>query len=198
MEPRIFHGKLTPAAVAKALMGEFNRGNLKAQQFGNPDEIIVQVMTRDRPASGGQTALSITLKQVTDGVSVQIGKQAWLGVAASLGQSAFMAWRNPWELIGRLDDIAQDIENLKLSERVWAVIEGAAQSVGASYELSERLRRLECSYCSTANEIGAPNCIACGAPLGRSQPHTCPNCGFVVKTGETFCPNCKKRFYIPT
>ena len=190
MDPRIYHGTLTPNDIARALTAEFNRGNLRAQQLGSGDQVVVQISTRDNRQSGGQTALSVSMNKVEDGVAVRIGKQNWLGVAASLGQTAFSAWLNPWNLLGRLDDLAQDIENLQLSEQVWGVIEGVARSAGASFELSERLRRMECSYCGTANPVGEASCIACGAPLGRAQPRTCKNCGFIVKAEESRCPNC--------
>jgi hypothetical protein len=190
MQPRVFHGNLRPEDIAQALVGEFNRGNLRAQQFGTGDKIVVQIATPDRPQSGGKTALSVQLQKVEDGVAVQIGKQAWLSVAASLGTSLFAAWLNPWNILGRLDDVAQDIENLQLSEDVWSTIENYARTAGASFELSERLRRTVCEYCQTANPVGESSCIACGAPLGNVQPHTCSNCGFVLKSGETTCPNC--------
>lgn len=193
MDPRVFHGNLMPDGIAQALVGEFNHGNLQAQQFGNGNQLVVQIATRDHPQSGGKTALSVHLQKVEDGVAVQIGKQAWLSVAASLGQTLFAAWLNPWNIIGRLDDVAQDIENLQLSEEVWGVIENYARSAGASFELSERLRRTVCGYCQTANPVGASSCIACGAPLGNVQPRTCLHCGFVLKTGETVCPNCGQR-----
>jgi hypothetical protein len=193
MEPRIFHGELLPRDFAQALAGEFNRGNLRAQVIGSERKMVVQIATRDRPLSGGQTALSVSLERVDDGVAVQVGKQAWLGVAASLGQTALSVWRNPWRLIERLDDLAQDIESLNLLEQVWDVVEGTARARGATFELSERLRRLVCEFCFTANPVGEPSCIACGAPLGKAQPRTCSNCGFVLKANETVCPNCGKR-----
>lgn len=193
MQPRVFHGNIRPEDIAQALIGEFNHGNLRAQQFGSGDKMVVQIATRERPQSGGDTALSVQLQKVEDGVTVQMGKQAWLSVAASLGKSLFAAWLNPWNILGRLDDVAQDIENLQLSEEVWTTIENYARTAGASFELSERLRRIVCEYCQTANPVGEPSCIACGAPLGNVQPRTCPNCGFVVKTGETDCPNCGKQ-----
>jgi hypothetical protein len=193
MEQRIFHGDITPDDLAQALIGEFDKGNWRAQKLGNDQEIVVQIATREYPVSGGQTALAVTLRTVEDGVAIQIGNQSWFGVAASLGQTALSALRNPWSLLERLDDLAQDVENLKLSDEVWEVLEKTAGAIGASFELSERLRRLVCEYCLTANPVGEPSCIACGAPLGRSQPRTCQNCGFVVKTDETICPNCKKQ-----
>lgn len=190
MQPRIYHGSLQPAQIAHSLVSEFSRGSLRVQQFGQGDQIVVQIATRPGQPAGGQTALSVHLRKVEDGVQVQIGRQDWLGVAASLGQTALGMWRSPWFLLNRLDDLAQDIENLQLSEQVWRVIEGTARGLGASFELSERLRRMECNYCGTANPVGESNCIACGAPLGRAQPATCPNCGFVVRGGESRCPNC--------
>lgn len=192
MDRRIFHGTLTAQEVARALVAHFNRGNFVAQQLGSGDNVVVQVTTRQRPASGGQTALSIAMQAVEDGIAIQIGKQAWLGVAASLGVTALAALRNPFSLLSRLDDLAQDIENLGLKEEVWDVVENIARLRGATFELSERLRRLVCKYCETANPVGEPNCIACGAPLGGSQPRTCPHCGFVVRPLEEICPNCSR------
>jgi ribosomal protein L40E len=192
MEPRIFHGEIAPNDVARALIARFNRGNLRAQQFGNGNKVVVQIATPGQPASGGHTALTVSLNQVTDGIAVQIGEQSWLGVVASLGSTAFWAWRNPWNIISRLDDLAQDIENLQLVEDTWDTIEEVARATGASFELSERLRKLVCAYCNTANPTGASHCIGCGAPLGSVQPTTCKYCGFVLTKGDTACPNCKK------
>jgi len=44
---------------------------------------------------------------------VQVGQQDFLGVAASLGASALTVFRNPLGILGRLDDIAQDIESIR-------------------------------------------------------------------------------------
>ena len=191
MEQRIFHGTLTPNDLAQALLARFNRGNLRAQQLGNDQQVVVQIATRLGASAGGQTATTITIQSVEDGVSVGIGKQAWLGVAASLGTTALAAIRNPFNLLGRLDDLAQDIENLQINQQVWETISDVARAAGATYELSERLRRVVCEYCTTANPVGEPNCLACGAPLGLAQPDTCPRCGYVVKSSEGICPNCR-------
>ena len=193
MEAKIYHGEITPLDFARALVGEFNQGNLRAQQVGRNKEIIVQIGTRAARRSGGDTAMTVTLKKVDDGVAVQVGKQSWLGIAASLGTTALAALRHPFHLLGRLDDVAQDIESLQIADRVWEVVEKTAEIKGASFELSERLKRMVCDYCNTANPVGEPRCIACGAPLGDVQPDTCPHRGFVIHRGETVCPHCKKR-----
>lgn len=190
MEQRIFHGNITPNDVSQALYSTFNRGNLRAQVLGSGDKISIQIGTRPGATTGGQTALTVNIYKTKEGVMVEIGRQAWLGVAASLGQTALSAIKNPWNLIGRLDDIAQDIENLQMSERAWDVVERAARALAASHALSERLARLGCEYCGTANPVGEPSCVACGAPMGNAQPRTCARCGFVLKRNERTCPNC--------
>lgn len=193
METKIYHGEIIPADFARALVGEFNQGNLRAHQIGKNKEIVVQIGTREMRRSGGNTALTVTLKKVVDGVAIQVGKQSWLGIAASLGTTALAALRHPFHLLGRLDDVAQDIESLQIADRVWEVIEKTAQIKGASFELSERLKRATCSYCNTAIPVGEPSCFACGAPQGDSQPDTCPHCGFVIHKSEVICPHCKKQ-----
>ena len=190
MDRRIFHGSITANDLGQALVAQFNRGNLQAQQFSRDGKVIVQIATRVRHLSGGTTALTIYLEKVKDGVAVQVGEQAWLGIAASIGTTILSVWRNPFNLIHRLDDIAQDVENIQVSEQVWTVIDNYARMRGATFELSERLRRMICAYCETANPVGEARCLACGAPLGKVQPDTCSNCGFVLKSGEQVCPNC--------
>ncbi len=190
MDRQIFHGDLNPSDIAQALLAEFNRGNLRTQILGQDDHLAVQIGTRPGAASGGQTALTVSIQKVPDGVMIQLGQQEWLGTAASLGWTVMSALENPFNLIGRLDDIAQDVENLQLNEHVWDIISQAVRAAGASHQLSARLNHITCEYCGTANPVGESACIACGAPLGNSQPKTCPNCGFVVEPGEVKCPNC--------
>lgn len=192
MEERIFHGSMTPADVAQALLAHFNRGNLRTQTVGQSDNITVQIATHPGASSGGQTAVSVQIRKVEDGVIVVVGQQAWLGVAASVGQTVMATLLNPWNLLGRLDDLAQDIESLQINDAVWQVIGKVAKTHRASTQISERLRRLVCEYCNTANPTGSGSCVACGAPLGNVQPRTCANCGFVVLRGERACPSCNR------
>ena len=192
MDRRFFHGNIAPVDLAQALVAEFNRTNLQAQTMGAKDRMIVQIASRPGAMSGGQTAMTVTIEKAPDGVMIQMGQQAWMGTAASLGWTALTALRNPLSLLGRIDDIAQDFENLQLTENIWQVIGRVAQSTGASQELSERFKRVTCEYCKSANPLGEATCLMCGAPLGDAQPHTCRNCGFVVYHGESTCPNCGK------
>jgi hypothetical protein len=192
MDQRIYHGKINPQDLAQSLMSNFQRGNYRVQQVGSGDKLAVQIATTQAAASGGQTALSILIQKVEDGVSVQIGRQAWAGIAASIGKSAIAALINPWNLLNRIDDLAQDFESIQLSQEAWKVIEATARALGTGYDLSDRLRRSVCPYCGVANPVGEASCVGCGAPLGEAQPITCRFCGFVVKANERVCPNCGK------
>jgi hypothetical protein len=127
---------------------------------------------------------------VEDGVMVQLGELQWLGVAASLGQTAISTLLNPLNLLGRLDDIAQDMSSLQLTERIWQVVSSVVIAAGASLQLSARLSRITCEYCGVANPVGESSCLACGAPLGKQQPKTCGKCGYVLVNKEKFRPNC--------
>lgn len=193
MSTRIYHGDIDPHQIANNLSAAFHRGNYQVQQIGDNDNLAVQIATRENRRSGGPTAMTATISKVTDGVSITLGQQNWLGLAASLGFSALSAVRNPLSLLNRLDDIAQDVESMTLEDQIWQVIDQTAREYNIGHAMSSRLRRTICPYCLTANEIAAGRCVACGAPLGEVQPRTCPNCGFVVNKDEISCPNCKYR-----
>jgi hypothetical protein len=190
---KIFHGNITPRDFVRALISEFNHGNLKTLRTGSDQAVALQIATRQHRFSGGKTSITISIEKVADGVAVHVGDQSIFGVAASLGATALAALRNPFSIITRLDDVAQDIESLQVSERAWEIIHEVAASANASLALSERLRRAICVYCETPNPVGEPSCVACGAPLGEAQPTTCPRCGFVVHHDESQCPQCKHR-----
>ena len=191
MTTRIYHGNLDPKLIADYLSAAFNRGNLKVNQFGDDDNMAVQIATNKNRKAGGDTAMTVTISKVTDGLSINLSKQNWFGIAASLGITALSALRNPYSLLNRLNHVAQDVDSLTLEDQIWQIIDEAAKQHGTGQKLSDRLSRTICPYCITANEIAAGRCIACGAPLGEVQPHTCPNCGFVIEHNESICPNCK-------
>ncbi len=193
MNTKTFHGKITAKELAGALVARFTQTNLIAKQTKSGDQYIVQISTRPNSSSGGKTALGLTLQQNEEGVIVKLGKQEWLGILASFGRTLLSTRMNPFNLIGRLDDIAQDIENINLDDQIWAVIEEVAIAMGASTQLSEKLRSTSCEYCSVANPIGTSNCLGCGAPLGDQQPITCLNCGHVPDPDEIYCSNCGDR-----
>ena len=193
MNTRTFHGEIKAKDLASGLMGRFNHGNMIAQQRKSGGQYIVQVASRRDASSGGKTAIGVTIQQNNDGVTVKLGKQAWMGILASIGVTILSARKNPFNLIGRLDDLAQDIEYFGLDDQIWDAIDEIAETHGVSHDLSEKLKRTGCDFCGTANKVGEPRCIACGAPLGDVQPILCLNCGFVVGPGDINCSNCGEK-----
>ncbi|MGD2057127.1 MAG: zinc ribbon domain-containing protein [Anaerolineales bacterium] len=192
LEKKTFYGDITVDDFVRALTAEFHQGNLITKVVGRGDQRIIQIASPARAQSGGRTAITVHLTKVEDGVHVRVGQQDWIGVATSMGFTALTALRRPAALLHRLDDLAQDIASLQLSTRIWKTISETAESLGAAHELSERLRRLMCEYCLTANPVGAPHCVACGAPLGPNQPLVCPSCGYLVDHDERICPECSQ------
>jgi hypothetical protein len=189
-ETRIFHGEITGKDLANALIARFTDNNMLAQSFHNDDQYIVQIASRANRQSGGNTALGITISEHEHGVTVRLGRQAWFGIAASLGQTLIAAKMNPLNLINRLDDIAQDIENLTLDDKIWSVINDTAAALGASHDLKKSLKSTGCVYCGTGNAVDAGRCVACGAPMGDLQPISCNNCGQVSAKEDMVCTNC--------
>ena len=190
MDTKIFHGKIKAKELATALAARFSHGNLRAQASEHGEQYVVQIASKERPPSGGKTAIGITVQQNDEGVLVKIGDQEWLGIAASIGSTLLAVKMNPFNLINRLDDIAQDLENINLDDKIWDVVGEVAESLGASHQLSDQLRRMSCEYCNTANPVGQPRCLACGAPLGSAQPTLCDHCGFVAAPDDVTCQNC--------
>ncbi len=190
MTTKIYHGNITAETLAKAITNRFSDNDLAARFTKSDSQYHIQIVSRQDAQSGGKTSIGVVLQQLEDGVAVEIGKQDWLGIAASLGISALTARQNPFGLIGRLDDIAQDIENLTLDDKLWNLIDEVAATMNSSQRLSEKLRRNVCEYCNTPNPVGTPRCIACGAPQGDNQPVTCLKCGFLMTEADLICTNC--------
>ena len=190
MDRRVFHGNITCTDIAQALVAEFNQGNTQTQLLGESNNLTVQIASSQWAHSGGKTALAVNLQQIEDGIMIEVGEQQWMGVAASLGQTAIAALINPLNLLSRLDDIAQDVSNLQLNERIWQIVAKVVNTAGASQQLSKRLSSVTCEYCGAANPVGESTCLACGAPLGKEQPKACNKCGYVLLHDEKFCPNC--------
>jgi predicted RNA-binding Zn-ribbon protein involved in translation (DUF1610 family) len=190
MDQRTYHGKIDPDELANAIVTAFDQGNLRAQKVGQSERVMVQIATREWRGSGGQTAMTVTIARVADGVSISLGQHEWLGAAASLVQTGLMALLNPVSLISRIDDIAQDVNSFSLPTQVWDSIDRYCRGIGASMMLSEKLRSVVCPYCGVANSVGQGSCSACGGPLGDVQPRACPRCGNVMNNRSKFCDNC--------
>ena len=71
------------------------------------DKAVVKIGSSHYARSGGGTAPVEILSEL-----------AWYGIAASLGFTALVALKTPLNILGRLDDLAQDLENLQLDDEM--------------------------------------------------------------------------------
>jgi hypothetical protein len=89
MNQRIFHGDSSPREIGDMLIANFNRGNFIARQISTGNQQIVQIVSHPQSSAGGSTSFTVVLKKVEDGVGILIGKQAMLGVVASLDHRCY-------------------------------------------------------------------------------------------------------------
>ncbi len=186
MEQKTYHGKITPQELAQVLVGRFNTADMSATVSGEGAKLIVHLEAGGY--SGGQTSLAVGLAPVADGVTITVGDQNLLGVAADLLQSGLKALWNPVTIIGEIDDVARNVERLNLPQQVWETVDHYCQSVGAG--LTPELSGVTCPYCGVLNPLGTGQCPQCGAPLGQAQPITCPQCGKTLPPHLKFCTRC--------
>jgi len=194
MDQKTYHGDINPQELADVLVNRFDRSDLMARRTGGPDRVVVQISTRphflhDEP----HTSLAVTIVRAEDGVTVTVGEQQMLGVAADLVKTGIAALINPLSLIGGLDDVARDVSKLNLPQQVWKVVEEYMRSVGAGLGMAPEKMLVTCRYCGVGNPVGQGQCSACGAPLADVQPVTCPKCGQLLAHDQKFCTRCGAR-----
>ena len=194
MEQKTYHGDIVPQELADVLVNRFDRSDLMARKTGGPDRVVVQISTRphflrDEP----HTSLAVTIVRAEDGVTVTVGEQQMLGVAADLVRTGIAALVNPLLLIGEIDNIARNVSKLNLPQEVWKVVEEYMRSVGAGLGMAPGKMLITCRYCGVGNPVGQGQCSACGAPLADVQPITCPRCGQLLARDVKFCTRCGAR-----
>jgi hypothetical protein len=194
MDQKTYHGEIDPQELADVLVSHFDQGDLRAQKTGRTDRVVVQISTgRHRRRGDPHTSLAVTIAQAEDGVTVSVGEQQVLGVAADLVQTGIGALFNPLSLIGEIDDIVRDVSKLTLPQQVWQVIEEYCRSVGAGLGLAPEKVLVTCPFCGVGNPIGVGKCPSCGGSLADVQPITCPKCGQILEHDAKFCTRCGAR-----
>ena len=65
--------------IGQALVFEYQAKGYQAQQFGNPDQVTIQLKKEDtlRAITGFNKALTVSLQRVNGGTLVQVGAQDW-------------------------------------------------------------------------------------------------------------------------
>src|SRR5512135_3540144 len=80
-------------ALAQALVLEYQGKGFEAQQFGNADNVTVQLRQENtlRTITGFNKALGITMQRIQNGTFVRVGAQDWVDqiVVGAVGLAIF-------------------------------------------------------------------------------------------------------------
>ena len=194
MDQKTYHGEIDPQELGDVLVSHFDQGDLTARKTGRPDRVVVQISTSGhRHWDDPHTSLAVTIAKAEDGVTVTVGEQQVLGVAADLVKTGIGALLNPMSLLGEIDDIARNVSKLNLPDQVWKVVEEYCRSVGAGLGLAPDKVLVTCPFCGAGNPIGVGKCPHCGGSLADVQPVTCPRCGQILEPDARFCTRCRTR-----
>jgi len=80
METRFYQTQeLELQRIGQSLVSEYQAKGYQAQQFGNPNQVTVQLHKEDtlRAITGFNKVLGITLQRINEGTLVQVGAQDW-------------------------------------------------------------------------------------------------------------------------
>lgn len=194
MITKTYYGDFDLNDFVRFLAASFRDENLDVRLTRSGEKSLVRFVSSRFARSGGQFGLNVILTPFEDGVKVSVQDPEALGVAASLGKTAIVTLINPRNLFARLDDVAQDLENITLDDSVVKIIDVYMKEHHLSLRLSERLSRSVCEYCQSTNAYGVSNCVSCGAPMGAVQIKTCSACGYGMPVDAVRCSECGKRF----
>ena len=123
----------------------------------------VRIYSQNNRMRGSQTSIFIHVTQTERGLEVSISDQEWGQIAASLGTTVAATFFNPINIIHRLDDLAVDVQNMQLGERVENFVREYNERKAKAAEFIDD--KALCKYCHTRNNPPGSHCISCGAPL---------------------------------
>jgi len=66
-------------SIAQTLVAEYQAKGYQVQQFGNPEQVTIQLKKEDtlRAITGFNKALTVSLQRIQGGTLVQVGAQDW-------------------------------------------------------------------------------------------------------------------------
>lgn len=201
--PVAFQG-VRAAVIADALRAELPDDDTRVQVDRTADALVVTVLQSqgDRPHEFSP-ALTATLIETEGALTVTVGDLdedtargavgSMAGTLVEQGKRALFGRRGVAGLIDAagnviegVEDLIEDIQDLGLPRRVWAVIDrvgGAAEKAHLDQQRqAQELRRqreaaarawTHCEWCGHAyadDEVGRADCSTCGAPRGPKPP----------------------------
>jgi hypothetical protein len=183
------------ATIADALVSEITDRDTRATVSETEDATIVRVLQRQEPHLRFAPALTVTLIETDETLTVamsDLSPDVKRGALGSIGRSALRGSRGL--LLGRrglpgvldaaggllagIEDVAEDIQDLSLPRRVWVVIDLVGGAAEDTY-LEERRRRLAVERKREAAERAWTHCAWCGRAYEEEEEDVvqCPSCG---------------------
>lgn len=141
MEQRLYQCTIDPNAFAQHLLATWDQGDTVAQALEGDEGNIVQVGQRSRGffSDKPQSALSVALEPVSDGLRVTLGEQQWYrdggGQLMVGGLIGFFPFFFTWPLGGGCDEPVAP----QMTSHVWESVERYVQQYGAVISVTRRL-----------------------------------------------------------
>lgn len=191
------------STIANALGSEFTGEDTQVASSKTEEATIVRILQSQGSHQRFSPALTVTLIEVGDILTVamsDLSQDAQRGAIGSLGRTAVRQGGElllrrrglvgmldtAGDLIESVEDVAEDIQDLSLPQRVWRVIDRVGRAAEDAYlEEQGRRRALErkreaaerawthCEWCGRAyapDEDNIVQCPSCGAPRGSRPP----------------------------
>jgi double zinc ribbon protein len=196
MEQRMYHGNISPDALADYLVGMFNQGygGTVAQKVGQGNQVLVQIGLLSHSGRRIRHSIGVSIYRTPDGVTVATGQANWFD-DPGLGGSLIGALYWPPLL---LFPLARGINSYALYQDIWQAVDTWCAQAGAMQGNVTTAHAVYCHNCGVVNNEGDQVCRMCGASLYAPQPPhyqpprgdvVCPRCGQAVSAGN-FCNNC--------
>lgn len=164
MEQYLLKDYNQPDEFIRSLVHEFDTDSFDVFTEIEPDETISAHLTSQNQFGGGsRTSIYVYVRKQKDDLLITVSEQEWSSIASSLGKTIFSTVINPINLLHRLDDIAVDVQNLQLGDRVARFVKTFKQKKDEL--VSTETERYTCGYCKSRNPAKSTHCVACGAPL---------------------------------
>ena len=141
MEQRLYQGAIDPNALVQYLLDTWDQGDTVAQALEGDEGTIVQVGQRSRSffSDKPQSALTVALEPVSDGLRVTLGEQQWYrdggGQIMVGGLIGFFPFFFTWPLGGGRDEPVDP----QMTSQMWESVERYVQQYGAVSGVTRRL-----------------------------------------------------------
>jgi hypothetical protein len=184
--------------LANDLVNAYLAQGYQAQQFGNRDQMMVQLKKGGdfEAIIGMQAALSLTIQRTAGGVLAMIGQQRWIDKAA-VGAVGIVALPVLWPLaltagVGALRQASLGNQALNMVDGLVRQQRPGIQAGPIPYQILPQVQQQWAPHGSTPAYIPppqmAPQPLPAPAPTGGRL--RCQYCNTPYEPGDTFCTGC--------